>query len=117
MVWEIIAEIRKRGSIPNLVIKLDMIKAYDRVDWLFLTKVLRKVGFSEMMIGMVYILVENNWYSVFLNGQPNGFFQSTRGFKQGDPLSPTLFIIAAELMSRALKSLMLTKDFKLFGMP
>lgn len=58
MVQEIVAEIRKRGKIPNLVIKLDMIKAYDRVDWLFLTKVLRKVGFGERLIDMVYRPIE-----------------------------------------------------------
>lgn len=43
-----------------MVIKLDKMKAYDRVDWLFLTKVLRKVGFSELIIDMVYRLVGNN---------------------------------------------------------
>jgi len=52
-----------------------------------------------------------------LNGQPKGFFKSFRGVKQRDPLSPTLFIIAAEVMSRALNSLMRKKEFKCFGMP
>lgn len=66
---------------------------------------------------MVYRLVENNWNSILLNGQPKGFFRLTRGLNQGDPLSLTLFILAAEVVSRALKSLMCTKSFKSFGMP
>lgn len=78
---------------------------------------LRKVGFSKIIIDMVYRLVGNNWYSILLNGQPKGFLRSYRGLKQGDPLSPTFFILATKVGSRALKSLNLNKDFKLFRMP
>lgn len=60
----------------------------------FLTNVLRTFGFSEVLIDMVFRLLENNWYSIIMNGQPKGFFRSSRGLKKGDPLSPTLFIIA-----------------------
>lgn len=84
---------------------------------MFLTKVLRKVEFNETIIDMVYRFMGNNWYYFLLNGQPKGFLRSVRGLKQGDLLSPTLFILAAELMSRALKSLTLRKEFKIFGLP
>ncbi|XP_055814114.1 uncharacterized protein LOC129883482 [Solanum dulcamara] len=117
LVQEIITKIRKRGKPPNLVIKLDMRKAYDRLEWIYLAKVLRRMGFGERLIDMVFRLVGNNWYSILSNGQPKGFFQSSRGMKQEDPLSSTLFIIAAEVISRSLNSLMKKKEFKPFGMP
>lgn len=66
---------------------------------------------------MVYSLLGNNCYSILLNGQPKGFFKSTRGVNQGDHISPTLFILAAEFMSRYLNPLLRDKNFKIFGMP
>nr|XP_009761667.1 PREDICTED: uncharacterized protein LOC104213819 [Nicotiana sylvestris] len=114
---EIITDIRLRTKAgPNVVIKLDIEKAYDKLSWLFLTKTLRKVGFPETFIGLIFDLIGNNWYSVLINGQPNGFFKSSRGFKQGEPLSPTLFILAAEALSRGLNSLHTNLYFCGFGM-
>ncbi|KAK6775816.1 hypothetical protein RDI58_026817 [Solanum bulbocastanum] len=66
---------------------------------------------------MVLRLISNNWYSVLVNGQSFGFFQSSRGLKQGDPLSPTLFIIAAEVLSRSLNKLFEDQEFRGYGMP
>lgn len=60
MVQEIFVEIMKRGKIPNLVIKLDIMKAYDKVKWLYLLKLLRKMGFGEILIDMVFRLLNNN---------------------------------------------------------
>lgn len=51
------------------------------------------------------------------NGQTHGFFQSTRGLKQGDPLSPTLFILSAEVLSRALNALHETNVYSGYRMP
>lgn len=102
MLQVIVTEIRKRGRIPNLVIKLDIMKAYDRVEWFYLMKVLKRIGFGERLIDMVFRLISNNWYTIIINGQPKGFFKSSRGLKQGDPLSPTLLILEIEIMLRAL---------------
>ncbi|XP_060212295.1 uncharacterized protein LOC132639929 [Lycium barbarum] len=61
LVQEIVHDIRIRGKPTNVVIKLDMAKAYDRVSWLFLTKVLMKIGFGEFTIDLVFRIISNNW--------------------------------------------------------
>lgn len=79
---EIIRDINKRNKHHNVVVKLDMTKAYDRVSWIFLTKVMRSFEFGERIIDMVWRLVSNNRYSILINGLSYGFFKSSRGVKQ-----------------------------------
>ena len=69
------------------------------------------MGFDEMFIDMVWGIMVNNWYSIIVYGKRYGFFYSSRGLKQGDPLSPALFILGAEVLSRSLNRLQNHLDY------
>ncbi|KAL9688250.1 hypothetical protein QQ045_032669 [Rhodiola kirilowii] len=79
-----------------------MAKAYDRVSWSFILRVFWSFGFSETWCDLVSRCVSNCFYSVKWDGKLFGYFKSSRGIRQGDPLSPRLFVIAMEWFSRVL---------------
>lgn len=80
-------------------------------------KVLKSMGFYGSFVDEIWRLVANNQYSVLINGQSYEFFHSFRGVKQGDPLSPTPFILTTEVLSRTLNNFFENKNFKDFGLP
>ena len=88
---------RKRtGKVGHLALKLDMSKAYDRLEWVFLQKIMEKMGFDLKWIGWIMECIKSVSYSILVNGEPKGHIVPTRGIRQGDPLSPYLCLICAE---------------------
>ena len=77
---EIVFDISKRGKPSNFLIKLDMSKAYAESCDFFLMKVLRKIGFSEVFVDVIWRIISNNWYFMLINGQAQEFFHSDRAF-------------------------------------
>lgn len=95
----------KRGKQGDCAIKLDMAKAYDRVEWRYLECIMRAMGFPEVWISLVMKCVTSVTFSVRVNGVFSDEFKPSRGLRQGDPISPYLFLICSEGLSCMLKNI------------
>ena len=84
------------GSPPRCALKVDIRKAFDTVSWDFIILGLRTIGIPDSMIRWIEGCMTSAHFSVALNGDLHGFFPSFRGLRQGDPLSPYLFVLAME---------------------
>ncbi len=91
--------LKRNGRKGQLVLKLDMSKAYDRVEWSFLEAIMRRLGFAEEWIHLIMMCIKSVSYSVLINGEQCGFFTASRGIRQGDSFSPYLFLLCAEGLS------------------
>lgn len=101
---ELVHGLRTNPSLSSqfMAIKTDMSKAFDRVEWSFLETLLERFGFDRVWVRWVMTCVNSVSYTVLLNGRVHGFICLERGIRQGDPISPSLFILCAEALVNVL---------------
>jgi len=95
--YEYLAQCHKSKK-EIVILKLDFEKAFDKIEHQTITAMLNSLGFPEKWIGWVQTVLRSGSSSILLNGTPGKTFHCKRGVRQGDPLSPLLFVLAAELL-------------------
>ncbi|GAU48137.1 hypothetical protein TSUD_293770 [Trifolium subterraneum] len=107
-----IIDLAKRRNDDCLLFKVDFERAYDTISWGFLEKMMAKMGFSEAWLKWMRACIFESSMFALVNGSPTADFNVGRGFRQGDPLSPFLFLIVAEGLTGLMRKVVELGKFK-----
>ncbi|KAL2942587.1 hypothetical protein RDABS01_030937 [Bienertia sinuspersici] len=121
IIQHLIGKYRRTSSPPGCMFKVDIRKAYDSIRWDFLNHFLRKLNFPMQFVDWIMKCVSTPAFSLNINGDCCGYLKGKRGLRQGDSISPLLFVICMDYLSRLLilvgmlKDLTFILDVKLWG--
>lgn len=94
---------KRKGSKGGFILKVDLEKAYDRIEWEFLDKVLPFTGFTPAYCALIRHCISSTSLALCWNGELLPSFTPTRGLRQSDPLSPYLFVLCMEVLGQSIQ--------------
>ncbi|XP_013624949.1 PREDICTED: uncharacterized protein LOC106331168 [Brassica oleracea var. oleracea] len=110
---ELIRDYNKSSCLRSSMLKVDIRKAFDTVCWDFVIKILKAQGFPPLFVSWIQECITSPRFFVALNGELAGFFEGKKGLRQGDSISPYLFIMIMEVLSRLLNKAQIENKFQL----
>lgn len=115
LAYDLIKGYTRKGCVPKRMLQMDILKAYDTVDWQALKTILQEIGVPGKFVGWLLEMVTIVTYKFNTNGVCTKYMSSRRGFRQGDPISHLLFVILMEYLHRKLQELDQNPNFNYHG--
>ncbi|XP_059627223.1 uncharacterized protein LOC132270018 [Cornus florida] len=99
---ELLNGYHRHNNSPRCSLKIGLKKAFDSVSWDFLLKSMKLMGYPDIFVNWIQTCITTLLFTISINGEFNGFFNSVKGLRQGDPLSPFLFVLVMQLEANIL---------------